>query len=297
MKKYFLLVVLGVSITTNAQILKVPEITQEYDYWCWAGVSKCVLEYYGYSLRQCDIAEYARNVSTYYDYGSIPCCNNALQGCNNVNALWGEMGGVQDILVHFGNIRSYGTGVISISDIQNNINQNRPFIISWRWLNGGGHLVVGHGIQNNNVYYMDPALFEGYKISTYENLKDNLWSKWYITLYLLDSPEVSVIENVAKENVTAYPNPTTGQLTIAMNNEQLTMNDIEIYNVVGQNLTTSLRELSVAEVRSNPEINNENRLLRSARNDESNVVIDVSHLATGMYYLKIRNKVIKFVKE
>ena len=32
-------------------------------------------------------------------------------------------------------------------------------------------------------------------------------------------------------------------------------------------------------------------------NLQSEIVIDVSHLASGMYYLKVDNKVVKFVKE
>ena len=37
----------------KAQILLVPEIIQEQNQWCWAGVSKCVLDYYGSSVQQC----------------------------------------------------------------------------------------------------------------------------------------------------------------------------------------------------------------------------------------------------
>jgi uncharacterized repeat protein (TIGR02543 family) len=187
--KYILLAFLGIAIMANAQVLNVPEITQEYDQWCWVGVSKCVLDYYGYSHLQCEIAEYTRNVSTWHNFGLTPCCNNALQGCNYWNYNWGEAGSIQDILVHFGNINNNGTGVLSISNIQNNLIQQRPFIIRWGWLNGsGGHFIVGYGIQNNNVYYMDPWFGEGYKISTYENIKNDGWHEWTHTNVLLISP-------------------------------------------------------------------------------------------------------------
>ena len=72
---------------------------------------------------------------------------------------------------------------------------------------------------------------------------------------------------------TLYPNPTTGQLTIVMNNEQLTMNNVEIYSVTGQLLQSKIVNL------------------------QSKIEIDVSHLASGMYFLKIGNKTVKFVKQ
>jgi len=72
-----------------------------------------------------------------------------------------------------------------------------------------------------------------------------------------------------------YPNPTNGQLTIASPNpkggEQAT---IEIYDVIGQVVFTSqLSKLS-------PE-----------------TTIDISHLANGLYFLKVGGKMIKVVKE
>ena len=192
-KKYILLIFLGVSITANSQVLNVPEITQEQTEWCWAGVSKCVLEYYGYPHLQCEIAEYTRNVSTWHNFGSTPCCDNALQGCNYWNYSWGEMGSIQDILVHFGSIYNYVVGAfLSIADIQNNINQQRPFIIRWGRVSGSGHFLVGHGIQGNNVYYMDPWFGEGFKISTYENLKSDGLHEWTHTNILSVSPAYTV---------------------------------------------------------------------------------------------------------
>jgi hypothetical protein len=52
------------------------------------------------------------------------------------------------------------------------------------------------------------------------------------------------------------------------------------------------------QYRSNPENNNEHAgLLHSVRNDASEIVLDISHLSAGMYFLKIDNKVVKIVKE
>jgi len=71
-----------------------------------------------------------------------------------------------------------------------------------------------------------------------------------------------------------YPNPTTGQLRVSGDIGDSGDREIRIFNVVGQVVFTSqLSELS-------PE-----------------TTIDISHLANGLYFLKIDNKVIKISKE
>jgi len=72
-------------------------------------------------------------------------------------------------------------------------------------------------------------------------------------------------------SIIIYPNPTNGQLIIE--NGQLTVENIEIYNVVGQKQKIIVNyPLSVVHS------------------------IDVSHLANGMYFLKIAGKTVKFIK-
>jgi len=71
-------------------------------------------------------------------------------------------------------------------------------------------------------------------------------------------------------NYLVFPNPTTGQLTI--DNGQLTIGNVEIYNVFGQSL------LSLQSLQS-PEI-----------------TIDISHLPKGVYFIKINNQTNKFIK-
>ena len=80
-------------------------------------------------------------------------------------------------------------------------------------------------------------------------------------------------QKASEEKLQVYPTPTTGQLTITMDNGQLTMDNVEIYSVVGQKLNNY--QLSTVNYQ---------------------LIIDVSHLANGMYYLRVGNKVVKFVK-
>lgn len=153
--------------SVKAQVLLVPEVIQEHDQWCWAAVSKCVLDYYGTSVQQCEIAEYTRNTST-LNFGPTNCCVNPNQGCNDWNYNWGSYGGtIEDILLNFGGITTTNiTGVLSQSQWQSEMNNNSPLII--RIVNNGvGHFVVGYGKVGSDYYTMDPWFNEGYTISTY----------------------------------------------------------------------------------------------------------------------------------
>jgi len=273
MKKYILFLFLGATIIANAQILNVPEIEQEQTEWCWVGVSKCVLDYYGFPFQQCEIAEYARSVITWHNFGSTNCCQDVSQGCNYWNYNYGYGGSIQDILVHFGSISNNGrASSLSISEIQSNLNQNRPFIVRWAWTYGGGHFVVGYGIQGNNIYYMDPWFGEGYKISTYENLKNDGLHKWEHTNVITVSPDLSNIESIAIENVDIFPNPVKDELRVE--GGDLTIKKVEILEITGKTIYQF--------------------------NDLKNQ-INVSALPQGIYFVKIEtNKGIvtkKFIKE
>ena len=83
---------------------------------------------------------------------------------------------------------------------------------------------------------------------------------------------VSVVETVRAPSLRVHPNPVNGQLIIE--NGELTIENVEIYNVVGQKLNNY--QLSIVNYQ---------------------LIIDVSPLASGMYFLKVGNKAVKFVKE
>ncbi len=194
MKKAFIFFVLILSvIELKSQVLDVKEITQRKNQWCWAGVSACVLDYYCATTSQCEIAEYTRNVATWHDFGDVDCCTDPTQGCNYWNYNWGEPGSVKDILEHFGGIYNYGiinslTKPQIIFDIQN----NRLFIIRWEWNSGNGHVIVGHGIVDDNIYYMDPWYGEGLKIADYGWVCSSSDHKWTHTNRLTITPQLKL---------------------------------------------------------------------------------------------------------
>ena len=151
----------------KAQILLVPEIEQEKNQWCWAGVSKCVLDYYGFVEQQCDIAEYARSQNTIH-FGNTNCCISP-DSCNNWNWIFGAgIGGIDDILSNFGSITTTNIyAALPETQWQTEISNGVPVIIRYGWTGGGGHFVVGYGVQGSDYYTMDPWFNEGYTISTY----------------------------------------------------------------------------------------------------------------------------------
>jgi Leucine-rich repeat (LRR) protein len=71
-------------------------------------------------------------------------------------------------------------------------------------------------------------------------------------------------------NYVVYPNPTTGKLRI--DNAQLSIKNIELFDIVGK------KQLSIF-------------------NCPLSIEIDISHLANGMYFIKIDNKMYKIIKE
>ncbi len=161
-----LFLISGNSVRT--QVLNVPEVFQEQNQWCWAGVSSCVLDYYCTPTEQCTIAEYTRTVANWHDFGNVDCCIDPSQGCNYWNYNWGYPGSIQDILIHFASIQNNGIGsYLSESTIHTDLGNNSPFIIRWGWTSGGGHFLVGHGLIDDDLYYMNPWFGEGLKIGTY----------------------------------------------------------------------------------------------------------------------------------
>ncbi len=155
------------SSQTRADVLAVPEVFQEQTQWCWAGVSRAVLLYYGSDVAECTIAEYTRTVATWHDFGSVDCCVDPSQGCNYWNYNAGVTGSIQDILTHWGVSNSGRLRALTQAEVGSEVSAWRPFIIRWAWSSGGGHFVVGHGIEGDDLYYMNPWFGEGLKVGTY----------------------------------------------------------------------------------------------------------------------------------
>jgi hypothetical protein len=79
--------------------------------------------------------------------------------------------------------------------------------------------------------------------------------------------------NELKNDVKIYPNPTKGELIISMDNEQWTIDNVTIYDIMGK--TINNYQLSILN---------------------SQLKIDVSHLSAGIYFLRVGNRMAKFIK-
>jgi len=90
--------------------------------------------------------------------------------------------------------------------------------------------------------------------------------------FVSDTTGIKDLE-IAAYNLQVYPNPTNCLLKIVTNSEDLPANSIEIYDVIGR-----IQQYKIVSLKSE-------------------IVIDISHLANGMYFLKVGNRSGKFMKE
>jgi hypothetical protein len=265
-----LFMILVGSMAAQAQVLPVPEVTQEQSNWCWAGCSDCVLQYYGDTVEQCEIAEYTRTTSTTLNLGPTNCCVSTVSGCNSGNSMIGT-GSVQKILENFGYINSAYVGyALDPLQVSSTISANHLLLISWKWLSiAVRHVVVGHGIvgsdSNATVYYMDPSVGEGLHFSTYRWVllgKNSGWADthtWQATSVITSYPHVTT-GSVPKreEEPIVSPNPATDEVWLQCRPGDI----IELWSMDGKRVLAA----SVAGGRER---------------------IDVSTLPRGVYVLKV----------
>ncbi|MGG5207716.1 T9SS type A sorting domain-containing protein [Chryseobacterium sp. MIQD13] len=279
--KYLFLI--GFFAIGKAQVLSVPQIIQEQDQWCWAASSKTILDYYGFPKLQCEIAEYTRTTATFHNFGSTKCCVSTTAGCNYWNYLSGYSGSIQNILSNFGSITtSSSNSSLTLSQINTEIANKRPFVIRWGWATGGGHFVVGHGVSGNNVYYMNPWFGEGKHISTYSWVVADGNHTWTHSLRMTKNPNRTTFKQSQPENnadiITSSaeisPNPAKDFINIKSDAE------ISSYTFISLNGNTPIKDQKF----------------------EKDKNIDVSFLQSGIYIVNLKmadGNIIttKFIKE
>jgi hypothetical protein len=91
-----------------------------------------------------------------------------------------------------------------------------------------------------------------------------------IIIPLLGYGTNDITEPQEKIHIEVYPNPTTGELRIM--NDELQIDNIEIYDVYG-------------------------RKQRHVPSVTCREIIDISNLSAGVYFLKVKNEVVKIVKQ
>jgi hypothetical protein len=261
MKKIFLVLVIFISFEIKSQtVLGLPTTFQIENQWCWSACSNTILKHYGITTTQCQIAEYTRTVATWNNFGTVNCCTTATAGCNYWNYMWGYAGSIQDILNQFGSIGVTNiSNTISVSAIQTEINNSRPFVIRWGWTSGGGHFIVGEGYDaSNNIYYMNPWPGEGSKVAAYSWVVNDGVHSWTHTQKMTTNPPLptSIKELGTIDAVTVYPNPVTDKINIS---SRFDISLVQLFDLAGKEIY-------------------------SAKNSNS---IDVNNFAKGIYFIKI----------
>jgi hypothetical protein len=231
---------LAVNNITTAQLYKanVPVVSQQQNQWCWDANSKCILNYYGYTVTQCAIAEYVRTIDP-GTFGNTNCCSSPSGKCNSPNYLAGASG-VQGVLKHFGNIESNPLEtIIPITKITDELGAKRPFILLIIWSSGGGHVVVGCQYNTGTSYitFMDPWQNNGMTTCKHTNTGTAIVTAsgtgtWAETLVVLTPYVTTGMDQIAAINsITVFPNPSAGELNIT-SDDQLKV--INIFNTTGQ---------------------------------------------------------------
>jgi hypothetical protein len=241
---------------TKAQIiLNMPTIVQEQNQWCWAGSTKCIMDYYGFNYQQCNIAEYTRTVAVWHNFGNVDCCVTGSVDCNYWNYNWGNAGSMQDILQTMASINNYGiSSDLTTAQIVTNIDAGLPFIIRWGWNTGGGHFIVGKGYANagNNVYYMNPWPGEGSKTATYAWMQNDGSHTWTHTYVLTTAPSPTILKkNILSDAALAvFPNPAINTVNISTKNRNTSVIKLTDMNgkIVLEKTLAAGAELNVSQL-------------------------------------------------
>jgi len=85
---------------------------------------------------------------------------------------------------------------------------------------------------------------------------------------------VGIVETASLPSIQVFPNPTNGQIRITgYPISDMRLSDIKIYDIVGKKQESRISEIG-----------------------QSEIVLDISHLANGLYFLKVDGKVFKIIK-
>lgn len=150
----------------------VPLCAQEDSNLCWAACSEMISEYYGYSVTQEAIVKYVKNTDEMVNnQGSEKEIKKAIEyATNSAHTCAG-----------------YYTTASNISEISNEINNNRPVIMLFT-KSAGNHVCVATAVDDNDIFvrYNDPSPQNAGKVYTqkYETIKSNTKNKYnrYMTV-------------------------------------------------------------------------------------------------------------------
>ena len=152
----------------QAATVAVPYHSQEHTQWCWAGVSQMVLQYFGTSKTQTEIATYGiQNAVNNWNY---------LTGSYAATATDPWRNGIDKILQNFGQINSTSfSRALSTTELDTEFTGSRPVIARLGWYDraghaSGGHFVVVKGDTDGIISINDPWPDNGVLAMDYAHL-------------------------------------------------------------------------------------------------------------------------------
>ena len=141
------------------------------------------------------------------------------------------------------------------------------------------HIIISNELFDN---YIDNSVFREYSATQtipnyYSTTSDHIPTS--VTFRLTDDLNVADLPETASFRI--YPNPTTGELR--MENGEWRMESIEIYDVYGRKLYEHNNSYGLM-------------VLRSYDLTTDGVVLNISHLPAGIYFLRVNGRTVKVVK-
>jgi hypothetical protein len=142
-------------IITKTLDVTIPQ--QQQSNWCWAAVGVGIVAFYGTTYSQCYVVTLV--LTSLYSGFNINCCTTANpsdpSGCNRESGADQALSHPDN---HFAGTFDYPLGM---TDIETQINEERPFACGINWADGNGHFVAITGYRTVGsepyVYVQDPA--------------------------------------------------------------------------------------------------------------------------------------------
>ncbi|MEM0354583.1 MAG: C39 family peptidase [Thermoplasmata archaeon] len=186
-----------------AQVLDIPVIGQEQDKWCAVACVQAVLNYFNIYVSQCELKDFQKEREHWKPkwYTVNNCCSNSPHAaCNDkYTDGWGSEGSVEEMLRNYGSMECDVVGVpLSLEEIKRQLSIGHPILFAFTSYNSDvGHLVVGFGINENNVLYvMDPSNGGSIKYYSYETYKLRCYAN--IVIKCINNIELKV--SISKSN-------------------------------------------------------------------------------------------------
>lgn|GEM_PF-3513061 len=157
-----LVVMASLLASVYAGTLAVPLIGQEMDNWCWNASSNMVLQFYGFTHTQTEVAAWAvggYNVPNHLSSTTVGPLAAPAPAAGTYNRK-----GCGLVLTEFGPVNSnYLTRCLTYDEVKTTIDENCPAILLIRWIDGGtdtgGHIIVLRGYETadgDKVAIADP---------------------------------------------------------------------------------------------------------------------------------------------